>query len=407
MNAARLPPFAVIQSALHKTTEHLAHELHSSGTRAPAWCEFEWTIARAVATMQGISSLLATHLRWRGPAQWQAFLSEQHALAIRRDDIIEKTLDALESATARHDLPCVALKGAALRKLGLYSPGERPMGDIDILIRHEHRPRVSAAMHAIHYREAYVSRRHDVFEREHGPTVHAGEHPDNPLKIEVHTRVAECLPARQVDITSELFPEDMCAGVNPYRDRVALFRHLLMHAAGNMRANALRQIQLHDIAILAALLGPAEWESLARAPSAPSGVWWSLPPLVLVERYYPGTIPSRVLCEIARECPRVLRTAARHASLTKVSWSNLRIHAFPGIVWAHSPLEALRFVASRVWPERRAIEELALVARIQPPTGHLRWYEESHLRRISRWLVSRPPRVQTMLSVCAALGIDP
>jgi hypothetical protein len=136
-------------------------------------------------------------------------------------------------------------------------------------------------------------------------------------------------------------------------------------------------------------------------------VWWALPPLTLVERYYPGAIPTFVLEEIGRHCPRVLRAAAARTSITQVSWSNLRIHAFPGIAWARSPFEALRFVASRVWPQRRAIDELAVVTKLQPPMGRLRWYEESHARRIARWVVSRPPRVQTMLSVCAVLGIEP
>jgi len=408
MNAARLPPFGVIQAALRTTTEHLARELHAPGRRAPAWSEFEWSIARAVATMQGISVLLARRLQWRGPAPWQAFLEEHHALAIQRDEVIEKTLRELDAAAARQGLACVALKGAALRDFGLYVPGERPMGDIDILIREEHQPRVAAVMHALRYRDACGTRRHDVFEPEHhSAVVHAGEHPDNPLRIEVHTRIAESLPARQVEITPGLFLKKMRAGLNPYRDRVALLRHLLLHAAGNMRANALRQIQLHDIATLAPVLGRADWEALARAPDSRCGVWWTLPPLALVERYYPGSIPAHVLEEVGRECPRVLRAAVERLSLTKVSWSNLRIHAFPGIAWAHSPLEALRFVRSRVWPERRAIEELTVTAKIRPPMGRLQWYEISQVRRISRWLVSRPPRVQTMSSVCAVLGIEP
>jgi len=406
--SAQLPSFGVIQAALRKTTEQLAHELHTPGTLAPAWCEFEWSIARAVATMQGISGLLATHLRWRGPREWQAYLDEHHGLAIQRDEVIDRTLAALATTCARHEVPYVALKGAALRAIGLYAPGERPMADIDILVREEHLPSVPAAMHALHYRAAFATRRHDVFEPEHSSTrVHAGEHPENSLKIEVHTRIAECLPVLPVDITAGLFPGKMRGGLNTYGERAALLRHLLLHAAGNMRANALRQIQLHDIAVLAAVLGPDDWDALTRKQDEPSGTWWMLPPLALVERYYQGSIPLKVLEQVAHECPPVLRATARRLSLTKVSWSNLRIYAFPGLAWARSPLEALRLIKSRVRPERRALEELSLAAKIQPPMGRLRWYEQSHWRRISRWLVSRPPRVQTMLSVCTALGIEP
>jgi hypothetical protein len=403
-----LPPFVVIQAALRKTTEHLAHELQRPTATAPQWSEFEWTIARAVAAMQGISALLASKLRWRGPARWQTFLAEQQALARQRDAVIARTLDTLNAVSIEHGLACVGLKGAALRKLGLYAPGERPMGDIDILVREEDRAHFATVMQTLGYRDAYAVRRHEVFEPANESTaVHAGEHPDNPLKIEVHTLIAEFLPAHLVDITRELSPEKMRAGLNPYRDHVALLRHLLLHAAGNMRANALRQIQVHDIARLATVLAPADWGALTRMSSAQSGVWWSFPPLVLAERYYPGSIPAHVLQETARQCPRVLRAAAVRTSITQVSWSNLRIHAFPGLTWARSPLEALRFVRSRIWPQRWAIDELSLATRLSPSLRRLRWYDESHSRRIARWLVSRPPRVQTMLSVCAALNIDP
>jgi hypothetical protein len=53
-----------------------------------------------------------------------------------------------------------------------------------------------------------------------------------------------------------------------------LMRHLLLHAAGNMRAHALRQIQLHDIALLAGKLadgiGCSCWKRPNRA-AVPGG----------------------------------------------------------------------------------------------------------------------------------------
>jgi len=40
---------------------------------------------------------------------------------------------------------------------------------------------------------------------------------------------------------------------------------------------------------------------------------------------------------------------------------------------------------------------------VQPHLRRVPWYQLSHGRRIVRWLVSRPPRVQTITSVAAAL----
>jgi len=105
-------------------------------------------------------------------------------------------------------------------------------------------------------------------------------------------------------------------------------------------------------------------------------------------------------------CPRILRLAAERRSLTDVSWSNLRIHAFPGIAWSRTPLDALRFVRSRVLPSGTSLAELEIARQAQPQLDAVPWYGVSHGRRIVRWLFSRPPRVQTIVSVMAALRDD-
>ena len=67
-----------------------------------------------------------------------------------------------------------------------------------------------------------------------------GEHIGNSIKIELHGLVAEPLPVDRVDITSRLAPVPLLDGTQGYRNRAALMAHLLLHAAGNMRAHALR-----------------------------------------------------------------------------------------------------------------------------------------------------------------------
>jgi hypothetical protein len=230
-----------------------------------------------------------------------------------------------------------------------------------------------------------------------------GEHVDNPLKIEVHTAVAEPLPIRHVDITGHLQTYSANPGLNQYPDRAALMLHLLLHAAGNMRAHVLRQIQLHDIAALAARLDHGDWQHLMVRPHTVEGLWWAFPPLALTARYYARSIPRDVLVELRAACPLALRLATDRHTLSDVSWSNLRIYAFPGIAWSRTPLEAVRFIRSRVLPGPTALAELEMGLRAQPLLGSLPWYGISHGRRILRWLFSRPPRVQTLMSVVAAL----
>ena len=125
------------------------------------------------------------------------------------------------------------------------------MGDIDLLVREPDLPAAEAMLDALGYRGSKVPDREIVYVLRRGsPSKGFAEHVDNPLKIEVHTSVAEALPVRKVDITARLWPTRPQPGLNAYASRAALLLHVLLRVASNMRAHTLRQIQLHDIAIL-------------------------------------------------------------------------------------------------------------------------------------------------------------
>ena len=177
-----------------------------------------------------------------------------------------------------------------------------------------------------------------------------------------------------VDITSLLRSADERPGLNPYPSSAALLLHLLLHAAGNMQTHCLRQIQLHDIAALASRLRGADWGVVLAAPVPAEGLWWAFPPLALAARYYPGAVPTEVLRELRGACPRVLRLATDRAALTDVSWSNLHVHALPGIAWSRTPLDALRYVRSRALPSRSSLEGVQFALQVQPHLNQVPWY---------------------------------
>ena len=126
--------------------------------------------------------------------------------------------------------------------------------------------------------------------------------------------------------------------------------------------------------------------------------------LALTEQYYPGTFAPELLAEFAARCPPLLRYRAVRTTLTQVSWSNLRIAAFPGIHWSRSPLEALRFARTRIFPNRVALDELSIGTATQPALEQVGWYGISHFRRILRWTFARAPRAQTVISLQSALA---
>ena len=402
--ATVLPPFKELASVLRRTTERLARELARPTESRPDWSEIEWTIAACVAAMQGISTLLANRLRWSGPPIWQAFLTDQREQCVLRDARIGALLERIDAVTRERQIGCLALKGAALRGFDLYRAGERPMGDVDLLVAAGDLGSLAGALTDLGYVESYTTQRHAVYAPRGNRTPHRlGEHADNPLKIELHTAIGEELPVRTVDITARLFRARARAGINSYPDLASLQLHLLLHAAGNMRSHTLRQIQLHDIAAVSSLLWEEDWRALLARADGAEPPWWAYPPLRLTASYYPDEIPTKALRAARAACPRVLRSAADRQSLTRVSLSNLRIHAFPGIAWSRTPLEALRFIRSRVLPSRRSLAEIETALPAEPQLETVPWYGVSHGSRIVRWLFSQPPRVQTMVSLQAAL----
>jgi Uncharacterised nucleotidyltransferase len=390
-----------IAAALRKTTETFANEFVQPTASAPAWNELEWRIAEAVAAMHGVSSVLRGTLKWRGPARWQRFLDHQGEQTRARHERITELVATIDTLARRHGLVVVALKGAALYALGVYCAGERPMADVDLLVRDADLERAAHLLRQIGYDEAPATWKHRVFmPREARVAARFGEHTGNAIKIELHARVFERLPVDDVDITEHVWRPCPAPGVNAYPSIASLMMHMLLHASGDMAFRSLRMIQLHDIARLAARMSGDDWGAVTRDRSR----WWALPPLSLTARYYPQAIPSGVVADLAPGCTRSLRRFCRRHTLTDVSLSNLWVEFVPGIEWSRTRSERVRYIVNRVWPDREM-----LAAREGVMTTHLPWMSEDpwtrmpRRKRMLRWISSRPPRVETMYPVTAVL----
>src|ERR1700679_2712297 len=126
-NSQCVVPPRVLQAALHKITETLAAELAHPTPTAPDWSEFEWTIARAVAAMHGVSALLSRTLSWPGPDGWKHFVEEHAAHTAKSYERIADLLRHIVQQTQEAESAVMTLKGSALHAMGLYVAGERPM----------------------------------------------------------------------------------------------------------------------------------------------------------------------------------------------------------------------------------------------------------------------------------------
>lgn len=397
-----LPPLRIVRHGLRRTTEALAAELAQPGGATPTWSELDWRLAAAVAVAHGVSPLLCRCCAWENPP-WRRFLESQRKHVEQRHRRIAALLQRIDADARAAGLTMVPLKGSALHALGIYAPGERPMADIDLLVREDDAAAAIELLLELGYVESFAQWKHRVFKPATGrPYAGLGEHRDTPVNIELHTRIRERLPVSAVDITARVYPREPRPGLNGYPSNGALMSHLLLHAAGNMCGRSLRLLHLHDIALLAARMADDDWNVLWHGDAA-EPPWWALPPLRLVARHYPRAIPAAVLARLERDCPPLLRAISRRQTLTRVSCSELWLHALPGIEWSRSVREAGRYLRNRVSPPQEARKERADMVRTQLWLQGQSWVTSPHRRRILTWLTRPVPRMDTMYVVRAAL----
>jgi Uncharacterised nucleotidyltransferase len=404
-DCARIPPLPVVQAALSHLTETLAAGLADPVAPPPAWSGLEWRLAPAVAAMHGISPLLAGALRWPGPEHWMRFLAEQRRHTRLRQQRIADLLARIDERARSAGIAIVPLKGAALHAAGVYAAGERPMADLDLLVHPDDLGDAVAVLLALSYRDAGTTWKHQGFDPPGAqPRTVLGEHADNPVKIDLHHRILERLPLTPTDLTDLVYPAQARPGINPYPDAAALLAHVLAHAAGSMTHRGLRLIQLCDIARLAGRMGPADWDALERLHGRDARCWWAAPPLALAARYFPAAVPPGVLAGLERGCPWVLRQVARRRRLADFSYSHLYIDPLPGIIWARSAVQALRYAGARVFPGAQQRTQMQITAQTAPWSTEPRWHRQSQLGRILQWVFSRPTRTEALQPVRAALS---
>ncbi len=400
-------PLTPLQEILRRITERLACELAQPSLNAPDWSPTEWQLARAVAVIHCVSPLLARSLRWDGPAHWREFLAGQRAHVAARHGRIQQLLDGIDCRARGQGIALLGLKGAALHSMGLYRAGERPMADVDLLVRPPDAIRTRQVLQSLGFDLSFANWRHEVFVPP-DRYLHQGmgEHRDNYLKVELHTRIAEKLPLRIADVTDLVSPRTPHPGLNLYPSNAALMIHLLIHAARSMITRDLRLLQLHDIALVSSRMARSDWDELLAHGGAkePNRAWWALPPLQLTARYFPDAVPPDVVAALADRTAWVLQRIAGNRRVSDVSMSYPWIEAFPGIAWSRSIAELVEYIRGRIWPDAESLRQRNIRVETDFVASRTQWCQLSQRQRMLRWLTSRPLRAETLHAVRMALS---
>jgi hypothetical protein len=265
-------------------------------------------------------------------------------------------------------------------------------------------------LESLGYTQTFAIWKHGVFEpRKLAGTavgsaqVAFGENEHTAIKIELHTHISERLPLTGPDVSEFIFPREFKPGLNPYPSNLALMQHLLLHAAGNIMPRGLRLIHLHDIALLASRLSDDEWQRLTQLRVAGRPMWWAVPPLRLVQRYYRHCVPEDIVKQLSLACPRSLRRLSLNQRLSDVSHTALAEMSFPGFAWARTVSQKLDYVLDCFHPgtKRRSMIQMMLAEPWAVSSG---WSRLGRAQRVMRRVLTRPPRLPAMYVVHAAIA---
>jgi hypothetical protein len=304
--------------------------------------------AAFAATAHGLAPTLATlpDLSALEPGLRAAIQADAERSAARGRKILS-VLDRVGSVLSGAGIQMLPLKGAALLLRGEIAPALRPMADVDLLLSSEADVRRAAGLlfRGLRYRVLWNTARHLVLAEE-GERVllPACEHPDNPLRIELHRSFRLEVLGTALDATAELAVAVEEVGGRRVPTRDALVHHLLFHAAEDFASKGLRGSQVLDFPVLARRHGPL---TLPEPPGGARG------PLLFaadaIERLFPGTFEGAGLDRLAGGFPESLRVRAaaipvlRH-SRPERGWTATSLSLIDG------PLPAARFLARTLLP---------------------------------------------------------
>jgi len=254
-----------------------APDLERARSVFAAWSPDAWAAFPRVVSMHGLAPHLirapsSSGLAGLLPGDVRDRLAGEDERNTRRIRRMHAELAEVLSAAAAIGIEVMPLKGALLTTMTGEDPYRRPMADLDLLVRPADRGPIRAVLEGLGYRhepEHAPRPTHDVYLDPGGGRLvsTAGEHPDNPRRVEVHTEVKRHLWGwvDDDDLTAALWAGAVRGEILGRPATVprpeTLFAHLAVHASSDLLAARGRLVQWLDLGIVG-----------ARVPVDPAGL---------------------------------------------------------------------------------------------------------------------------------------
>ncbi|MCB8988908.1 MAG: nucleotidyltransferase family protein, partial [Ardenticatenaceae bacterium] len=314
---------------LMAVTNELARWLPGGeGTAVAHWSQAEWEAALWVVYWQNALPWLADRVAEAGiklPEAVNGRLQTINAASRERTKLMLDACVEILAAFRKAGIETILLKGAVLAPLIYPDPYERPLADLDLLIR----PQDVAAsreimLNQLGYRYYSRSAEDEVYLRgERKANIWA---PDNVHPVEVHFTLREEYAGIGYELAEVMWRE---SEERPYWQNstaripnpAALLLHVCAHTTSDWIIQRGRLMHIDDIRQLCAAMQPEDWQKFSQHVQ-PANARFIYPAFAFVSKYADLEIPAETLNSLREDCPQTLLDWLAQTDLGAASESN-------------------------------------------------------------------------------------
>jgi len=366
------------------------------------WSPAMWFTARFTTQAHGIAPYLYVLFKDLQvldnlDQSFHRYIKDQYFQNQKRVSRIQEILHTLLSRANDQNIPLMPLKGSILINDYYSDPAIRPMADVDLLISPEDYDRLDLLLESMQY-HPFDSFDDGVYTNVHNLVSLDGEHPDNPIKIELSHKVGWPIGHLEFDITEHIWENAQkgflgydCA-FKPTQERLLLM--LICHNAGNQFNGKMRAFQLYDISLVTKLMNDQQWSNLKTIVEENQLQRIVFPVLAMAKRIIHIKFPAGFIEEMKLDTPVSLQNQVQVRSVDSLIASNdykllslkLKDHSSKKIRRFLKVYQKIYFTIVRVlqfqwlYPGKEKIQQLKYIFSLSTYKKDSKWSSLSYIK---------------------------